>query len=69
MSVNSNKVEKFNITQISDDELALRWWNRMTVYQKLDAAKDSKFTQFSIDVSILCKNNITWIWRNQSFNK
>jgi len=56
------------ITELTDRELALRWWNRKSIQERTELAKQAKFTVENRDYNTLTGNEIEWIWRNQPYN-
>jgi hypothetical protein len=55
--------------ELSDRELAFRWWNRKTNDEKTELAKQAKIIVDDRDFDTLTGNEIEYIWKNQSFNK
>jgi len=53
---------------LTDRELSLRWWNRKTIQEKIELARQAKFTVKVRDYNTLTDNEIEWIWRNQPYN-
>lgn len=58
--------KSINKMELTDRELAIRWWNRKTATEKIELAKQSKFPWDNIES--LTGNEIEWIWRNQPYN-
>lgn len=56
------------IMELTDRELALRWWNRKSTQERTELAKQAKFTVENRDYNTLTGNEIEWIWRNQPHN-
>lgn len=54
--------------ELTDRELALRWWNRKSIQEKDEVAKQAKFATENRDYTRLTGNEIEWIWRNQPYN-
>jgi hypothetical protein len=54
--------------ELTDRELALRWWNRKNIQERTELAKQAKFPVEGIDYNTLTGNEIEWIWRNQPYN-
>ncbi len=54
--------------ELTDCELALRWWNRKSIIERTEFAKQAKFPIEIIDYNTLTDNEIEWIWRNQPYN-
>jgi hypothetical protein len=54
--------------ELTDRELALRWWKRKTIEEKNELAKQAKFSLENRNVQKLTDNDIDWIWRNQPYN-
>jgi len=52
--------------ELTDRELALRWWNRKSTQEKTELAKKATFPER--DLRTLTGNEIEWIWRNQLYN-
>jgi hypothetical protein len=55
------------IMELTDRELALRWWNRKSTQEKTELAKKATFPER--DFSTLTGREIEWIWRNQPHNR
>lgn len=53
--------------ELSDRELALRWWKRKTTEEKIEFAEKATFP--SRNAETLTGREIEWIWRNQPHNK
>ena len=54
---------------LTDRELALRWWNRKSIQEKIEVAKQTKISIENRDFNTLTGNEIEWVWRNQLYNK
>jgi len=54
--------------ELTDRELALRWWNRKPIQEKTELAKQAKFSIENRDYNTLTGSEIEWIWRNQPYN-
>lgn len=50
--------------ELSDRELALRWWKRKSLKEK-----DEFCSEISRKPETLTGREIEWIWRNQAHNK
>ena len=51
---------------LTDRELAIRWWSRKSITEKKEFAKRSRFPRENFES--LTGNEIEWIWRNQPYN-
>lgn len=54
--------------ELTDRELALRWWNRKSIQERTELAKQAKIPVENRDYNTLTGNEIEWIWRNQPYN-
>ena len=54
--------------ELTDRELALRWWHRKSIQERIELAKQANFPIEYIDYDTLTGNEIEWIWRNQPYN-
>lgn len=56
--------------ELTDRELALRWWNKKSTTEKIELAKKVtlKATFPERDFTTLTGREIEWIWRNQLYN-
>jgi hypothetical protein len=54
--------------ELTDRELALRWWNRKTIQERTEFAKQAKFQVEGSDFKTLTGSEIDWIWRDQPYN-
>lgn len=54
--------------KVTDRELALRWWNKKSIQEKNELAKQAKFQIENRNFKTLTGNEIEWIWRNQQYN-
>ena len=54
-----------NITkmELTDRELAVRWWNRKSTTEKVEELKKSGLKRE--DVNKLSESEMEWVWRNQ----
>lgn len=52
--------------ELTDRELAIRWWIRKSTIEKLELAKQAKFPRDNFET--LTENEMEWIWRNQPHN-
>lgn len=52
--------------ELTDRELALRWWRRKSTKEKIELAKQAKFPRDNFNS--LTGNEIEWIWLNQPYN-
>jgi len=53
--------------ELTDSELAIRWWKRKSSEEKVELLKLVKIQNYNFDS--LTNNQIEWIWRNQPYNK
>jgi hypothetical protein len=53
--------------ELTDRELALRWWNRKSIQERTEIAKKANFKLENRDLQTLRGREIEWIWRNQPF--
>jgi hypothetical protein len=56
------------IMELTDRELALRWWNRKSIQERARLVKQAKFSIEGSDLTTLSSSEIEWIWRNQPYN-
>jgi hypothetical protein len=54
--------------ELTDRELALRWWNRKSIQERTELAKLAKLEIEDRNFKTLTGNEIEWIWRNQPYN-
>lgn len=54
--------------ELTDRELALRWWRRKTIQEKKELMDQVKFPISIRHHLTLTGNEIEWIWRNQPYN-
>jgi hypothetical protein len=54
--------------ELTDRELSLKWWNRKSIQEIIELAKQAKFQIENRDIKTLTGNEIEWIWRNQPYN-
>ena len=54
--------------ELTDRELALRWWNRKSNQERTRLVKQAKFSIEGRDLTTLSSSEIEWIWRNQPYN-
>jgi hypothetical protein len=52
--------------ELTDRELAIRWWNRKSTQEKTELAKKATFPERNF--TTLTGREIEWIWRNQPHN-
>jgi hypothetical protein len=56
------------IMELTDRELALRWWNRKSIQERARLVKQAKFSIEGSHLTTLSSSEIEWIWRNQPYN-
>jgi hypothetical protein len=49
--------------ELTDRELAVRWWNRKSTIEKVEELKKAGLKRE--DVNKLSESEMEWIWRNQ----
>jgi len=49
--------------ELTDSELAVRWWNRKSTIEKVEELKNARLKRE--DVNRLSESEMEWIWRNQ----
>ncbi len=49
--------------ELTDRELAVRWWNRKTTTEKIEELKKSGLIREGVNA--LTESEKEWIWRNQ----
>lgn len=54
--------------ELTDRELALRWWKRKSTQEKTELAKQARVSVENRNFNTLTGNEIEWIWRNQPYN-
>lgn len=54
---------KFRNMELTDRELAVRWWNRKSTIEKVEELKKAGLKRE--DVNKLSESEMEWIWRNQ----
>lgn len=52
--------------ELTDIELALRWWNRKSIQEKIEIAEQVKFQIEGRDHNTLTGMEIEWIWKNKN---
>lgn len=55
--------------ELTDRELAMRWWNRKSDEEKTEALKSVGDALLQRDPNTLTGREIEWVWRNQPYNK
>lgn len=58
---------KNNVMELTDRELAIRWFNQKTDAEKAKLAMEAKFPR--PNYSTLTGSEIEYIWRNQKHNQ
>ena len=53
--------------ELTDRELAIRWWGRRTTEEKQELVKQAQIPRENIDS--FTGREIEWIWRNQPYKK
>ena len=54
--------------ELTNRKLALRWWDRKSIQERTELAKQAKFPVENRDYNTLTGNEIEWILRNQPYN-
>ena len=54
--------------ELTDRELALRWWNRKSIQERTELAKQAKFPVENREHNTLTYCEIEWFWRRRAFN-
>ena len=54
---------KFRKMELTDRELAVRWWNRKSTIEKVEELKKAGLKRE--DVKKVSESEMEWIWRNQ----
>jgi hypothetical protein len=52
--------------ELTDRELAVRWWNRKSTIEKVEELKKAGLKEE--DIKKVNESEMEWIWRNQPHN-